>query len=118
MSLVKYYLIDIQAKSNTHGTVISDKTTVCGCVDMLQIDLKFSFLSDFLCHNMILEKLCFDGNVDVFGLDGKGSITFNFEDIGVPIDIDFLCDIGHVHFDMDKIERIIVGDIGCFETID
>lgn len=45
-------------------------------------------------------------------------LSCDVKDISMPVDSYLLCDIGHVHFDVDEVDGIVIGDVWCFKVFD
>ena len=64
---------------------------------------------------MVIKILSLDGDIDIFGMNFKRMVPRNVKNIGMPVDVDMLCDIGHVQGEMNEVYCIIDRNIGSLK---
>lgn len=67
---------------------------------------------------MVIEVLSLDGHVDVSGMDRERMLSSHIENVGMPVDINVLSDVGQVHGEMHDTNGLVDGDIGSMEVFD
>lgn len=50
-------------------------------------------------------------------MNGKWSISCNVENIGVPVDIYFLSDVGEIKFNVNQVGGVVISDVRGFEVV-
>ena len=110
-------LVDEHAKADASGAVVSHEVDWGLDVDALQVDFELTLMANFLCKDMVIEVCSLNGDVDILGMYIERMLASHIENISMPINMNVLGNIGHIHGKMNQINSLLNGHIGGMKIL-